>query len=178
MEIPKSILYLYPDADPLVDFIVKDDNDGKGAYIAEWNLIPPMPTDMELQAAWDTIQPTESELFDLYKQDKIHLLDQQCNQAVLGTFISSAMGSEHIYVFDIEAQINLAGAKQAFQDALITEIDWNTRDAGVLIHSQAQFNQLWLDGFLHKISTIGRFRTLLPLVEAATTKSEVDAVVW
>jgi hypothetical protein len=77
---------------------------------------------------------TEGKLFDLdvNKQDKIKLLDKQCNHAALGTFVSSAMGSEHIYILDMEAQMNLAGAKQAFQDLLISNIDWNTRDAGVL----------------------------------------------
>jgi hypothetical protein len=182
MQIIPALLYLYPNANPLADFIVKDDSDGKGAYIAQWNLIAPKPTSIQLQTAWDSIQSTENQLFEKYKQDKINLLNEQCNQAVLGTFTSTTLGSEHIYVFDMEAQMNFAGAKQAFQEKLITNIDWNTRNAGVLNHTQAQFSQLWLDGFVHKVSTIGRYRYLKGLIEAIidspTAKAEVDAIVW
>lgn len=132
---------------------------------------------------WDNVNSAwvEGKLFDLvqYKLDKISLLNDMCNQSVLSTFTSSAMGVPHVYVFDYEAQMNFAGAKQAFQDNLITNIDWNTRDAGVLNHSTAQFGSLWLDGFIHKVSTIGKFRTLKAQVEATTTDTaaKVDAIV-
>jgi hypothetical protein len=126
------------------------------------------------------VERTADELFDLseYKQDKINLLSVICNETILGTFTSSAMGTEHTYVFDMEAQMNFAGTKQAFKDSLITTVEWNTRDAGVLVHDSTQFNQLWLDGFTHKMSNITKFRTLKGQIysNAVTTKNQVDTI--
>jgi hypothetical protein len=51
-----------------VDFIVQDDSDGKGPYIAAWNVKDasgidvPQPTDADLQAAWDAMQPSAADL--------------------------------------------------------------------------------------------------------------------
>jgi hypothetical protein len=62
MDKVKAILYLYPDANPLMDFIIQDDSDGNGPYIAQWNVKDAdgndvtEPTDEELTAAWDELQ--------------------------------------------------------------------------------------------------------------------------
>ena len=42
MNVANALLFLFPDADPLRDYRVQDD--GKGAYIAVWNLANPQPT--------------------------------------------------------------------------------------------------------------------------------------
>jgi hypothetical protein len=42
--------YLHPDADPETAWVVQDDSNGKGAYIAKWNLAAPKPTVEQLQA--------------------------------------------------------------------------------------------------------------------------------
>jgi hypothetical protein len=60
MNIALSILHLYPDADSMRDFLVQDDSDGKGPYIAAWNLDAPQPTETELQAAWEAYLETEA----------------------------------------------------------------------------------------------------------------------
>jgi len=126
----------------------------------------------------------EGAVFDLeaYKDNKIESLYTLCNEAVLGIFTSSALGVPHEYIFDYEAQMNLAGTKQAFDSALVTSVEWNTRDAGVLVHDATQFNQLWLDGFTHKISTINKYRTSKDQIMVAMDKPEVDfifdSIVW
>lgn len=56
MNIAQAIMHLFPQANPLMDFIVQDDSDGEGPYIAKWNLEEPEPTEEELQAAWDEFQ--------------------------------------------------------------------------------------------------------------------------
>lgn len=56
MNIPQIIKHLYPNASPIIDFIVQDDSDGNGPYIASWNLPDPQPTETELQAAWEALQ--------------------------------------------------------------------------------------------------------------------------
>ena len=42
--------YLYQNADPAKAWILQDDSDGKGIYIAKWNLPDPKPTKDQLQA--------------------------------------------------------------------------------------------------------------------------------
>jgi hypothetical protein len=122
----------------------------------------------------------EGGIFDLvaYKMNKIESLYNLCNQAILGIFSSSAMGTPHDYIFDFEAQMNLAGTKQAFNDNLITNIEWNTRDVGPCFHDATQFNQLWLDGFTHKVSNMTKYRTLKGQVEIAVDKAGVDSIEW
>lgn len=115
---------------------------------------------------------------DVYKTSKIESLYSICNKTILGIFSSSALGVAHDYIFDYDAQINLAGTKQAFQDSLITQIEWNTRDAGAMIHDQTQFNQLWIDGFLHKNSNMSKYKTLKEQVKSAVDEAEVDSIVW
>lgn len=56
MNIALAIMYLFPEANPMIDFVVQDDSDGNGAYIAQWNLEEPQPTEEELQSAWDALQ--------------------------------------------------------------------------------------------------------------------------
>lgn len=60
MNIALSIIYLYPKANPMTDFIVQDDSDGKGPYIALWNLDKPQPTETELLSAWEAYQEAEA----------------------------------------------------------------------------------------------------------------------
>jgi hypothetical protein len=173
VNIAQVIIYLFPQAKPLIDFTVQDDSDGNGPYIAVWNLEADQPTEEELEAAWEALNAFDIEA---YKTTSLETLNIMCNATILGTFESSAMGEPHIYVFDYEAQMNLAGTKQAFTDGLITEIEWNTRDAGVLTHNQEQFNTLWLNGFQHKNSTINRFRTVVTDIQLAETKEDIDAL--
>ncbi|MGG1556230.1 XkdW family protein [Paenibacillus ferrarius] len=51
MNIALAIMHLFPQAVPLVDFVVQDDSNGNGPYLAVWNLPNDPPTDEELQAA-------------------------------------------------------------------------------------------------------------------------------
>ncbi|WP_025691971.1 XkdW family protein [Paenibacillus zanthoxyli] len=57
----QAIMYLYPEANPLRDFEVRDICDGNGPYIAVWNLDVPQPTEEELQAAWEAYQKAEAD---------------------------------------------------------------------------------------------------------------------
>ena len=54
MNIAQVLEYLFPDANPLLDYIVQDD--GEGQFIAQWNLPDTQPTQAELEAAWDATQ--------------------------------------------------------------------------------------------------------------------------
>jgi hypothetical protein len=56
MNIPQVIMHLYPEAIPMKDFIVQDDSDGNGVYIAVWNIEDDIPTEEEMVDAWNEIQ--------------------------------------------------------------------------------------------------------------------------
>lgn len=50
MNIAQSIMALYPNLDPVVDFMVQDD--GGGQYIAQWNSPDSKPTQEDLERGW------------------------------------------------------------------------------------------------------------------------------
>lgn len=56
MNIAQAIMHLFPQANPMQDFIVQDDSDGQGAYIAQWTLEAEQPTLEQLQTAWEKFQ--------------------------------------------------------------------------------------------------------------------------
>lgn len=60
MNIALAIMHLYKGADSTNDFIVQDDSNGEGPYIAGWNLTELQPTDAELQAAWAAYEEAEA----------------------------------------------------------------------------------------------------------------------
>jgi hypothetical protein len=60
MNIALAIMHIYPNANPLIDFIVQDDSDGNGPYIAAWNIPDPQPTEEELTAAWTAYEAAEA----------------------------------------------------------------------------------------------------------------------
>lgn len=60
MIIELSVCKLFPNAMADIDFQIQDDSDGKGPYIAAWNLDAPQPTKDELEAAWQVYQEAEA----------------------------------------------------------------------------------------------------------------------
>jgi hypothetical protein len=60
MNIAQAIMHLFPQANPMIDFIVQDDSDGEGPYLAQWNIEAPQPTEEELQAAWEAYLVAEA----------------------------------------------------------------------------------------------------------------------
>lgn len=50
-----AIKHLYPDAKPIQHFMLRDDSDGRGIYLDEWNYSQPRPTGEQIQQAIDYI---------------------------------------------------------------------------------------------------------------------------
>ncbi|WP_310549933.1 XkdW family protein [Paenibacillus glufosinatiresistens] len=78
MHLSSAIQHLYPKANPFRDFLVQDDTDGRGPYIAYWGLDAPQPTDEELQHAWDEYQKSND--FSAKPESleqRIQILEQQ-----------------------------------------------------------------------------------------------------
>lgn len=114
-----------------------------------------------------------------HKAAKIDQLDYDCNQTILGGFLSSALGEEHRYGFDAEDQSNLTGrlAGIAVGTAPV-EFVWMTKDTGPLLHTVEQFKQVCRDGDAHKEREIAKLWMLKAAIEEATTPEEVQAITW
>jgi hypothetical protein len=175
MNIAQSIQWKYPQASPVDDFHVVDNLDGQGAKLVYWNVkdeqgnVLPEPTEDELSVWW---------IFAL-QETKINEMNDVCNKSILEGFNSSCLGVEHQYQFGYDDQINLSGQLNLFNaDETTTECNWKTIDAGVLVHTKAQFIQLFKDGLAFKAGQIGKYWTLKAQILSAKTEDEINAIVW
>ncbi|MEC0231277.1 XkdW family protein [Paenibacillus alba] len=178
MNIALAIMHLFPKANPMMDFIVQDDSDGNGAYIAQWNLEKPKPTEAELKAAWDDMQPTPEKALNDDRYSKINTLNAACNTSILGGFTSDALGENNAYDFGYDDQINLGGMLNAISAGIITDnIIWKA--SGVpQHHTIEQFKSVFAAGLEWKNTNIGKYLILKAQVSAATTTEEIEAISW
>ncbi|MGO4269819.1 XkdW family protein [Paenibacillus sp. TAF58] len=178
MNIPQAIIHLFPQANPMLDFIVQDDSDGEGPYIAQWNMQEPLPTEEELQAAWAALQPTPDQVLEQTKLQHIESLNLKCNAAILTGFTSSTLGAVHIYDFDYEAQTNLNGMLSAVTNGMAAEpIMWKA--SGVpQPHTFEQFKALYADGLVHKNANISKYWELKAEVTSAINTEEIASITW
>jgi hypothetical protein len=176
MNIAQAIIHLFPQANPLMDFIVQDDSDGEGPYIAQWNMEEDQPTEEELQAAW--LDLTTLKIEDV-KVEKISTLNEECNKIILAGFTSSAVGVLHQYGFDYEDQSNLMGTLTLFNsNPALTEIEWKTKDAGLVLHTREQLVQLCTDSFTHKQNNIKKYWIKKQQVLDAISIEEINSITF
>lgn len=84
MNMKRVIERMFPGSDMFSgDFEVRDDLDGKGAYISIWNIDSPQPTHEEMEAVWSQIvaedeqRQTESKTETELLQQRIAELEKQ-----------------------------------------------------------------------------------------------------
>ncbi|OCT10989.1 hypothetical protein A8709_04610 [Paenibacillus pectinilyticus] len=178
MNIVQAIIHLYPQAVSSVDFIVQDDSDGNGPYIAQWNLEHPQPTTEELQSAWDTMQPTPEQVLNDVRSSHINKLNAACNTSILEGFTSSALGTDNTYDFEYHDQINLEGMLNAISAGIITEnIIWKA--SGVpQPHNFEQFKVLYADGLAHKNANINKYWELKAEAISANNAEDIVSIMW
>ncbi|MBU7316234.1 DUF4376 domain-containing protein [Paenibacillus oleatilyticus] len=163
----------------------KDSEGGKQTAIVQGHIVAvPVPEGLHLpkwdftQEQWIEGKPAD-ELLILQKASKLAELKRLCTEAIEGTFTSSALGEEHVYSFDMEAQLNFQSTKELMNmHPNFTQTSWKTRDAGVLMHTKEQFTRLWLDGQMHKTNLIEKFRRLEKELEHATSVDAVNSIRW
>ena len=168
MNIATAIQFLFPTAINGIDYEVR--NDGDGQFIALWNIESPEPTNDELSVAW----------VEYMKKKKIDELSMACKHAIDSPFVSSALGSEHLYSYDAEAKENLKNAEAAVKympdDATV---DWRIHDTRETTpHNKEQIIQLFLDSVQHVQTNVAKYRQLEAQVLTATTEEEVNAIKW
>lgn len=172
-------------------FITGDPFEIEDYELGQRDDIPPVPPPTEglhrprwLNGEWtEGLTPEEidaiktgGKTLEQVKAEKIKELGDSCTAAIFEGFTSSALGEPHQYKCDDEAQRNFAGVSRLFDKGIITEIKWTTKDAGPLVHSGEQFNQLYLDAFSFVAQMQDKYRAYKEQVQAATSIDEINDI--
>lgn len=110
-------------------------------------------------------------------------LNAMCNKTINGRFPFEIDGTTYRFSNDSEAQDNFDKCARAFDKSLMTEIAWTAYDSNnqvVRIPINATlFEDMYVAHLNHIQGNISKFRDfLMPLVQAATTIEEIEAVTW
>ena len=114
------------------------------------------------------------------QQAQIAAIEAGYQATLNGGFTSSADGMALTYGFASADQTNLAQeATMMLAGATVWPIEWATYGGAATVSlTQAQFTQLLTDGQSFKWACVKQLRTLTAQVQAATTVSDAQAVVW
>lgn len=100
--------------------------------------------------------------------------------AACSTFTSAALGTSHTYLSGESDMVKLAGeyAYVKGSDYKNENIMWWTQENGRVSHTGAQFIQVYLDARTNEVNQYAHYDSLVSQVNAATTVSAVDAIIW
>ena len=123
--------------------------------------------------AWPAAQLAQAQ------QTQNAALQAGCNSAFNAGFASAASGSALTYGFKPSDQANLNELATMLSLGVATwPVSWQTPDGTIVSLTQAQFTSLLTDAQKFKWAQINQLRSLQAQVQAATTVSAVQAVVW
>jgi len=115
----------------------------------------------------------------------IERLTASCAAAIVGGYLSSALGEPHTYPSGITDQINMMGSVTA---SLLPGVsaEWQTpfwcADAAGLWefrgHTAAQIQSAGSDGKAHVVTCQGTLEALVAQAIATETAEDLDAIVW
>lgn len=116
---------------------------------------------------------------------KASVLREACAGAILSGYVSSALGSPHLYPSGIIDQINMMGS---VTESILPGLSegwstpfWCRDDGGVWAfkpHTAAQIQMAGRDGKAHVVACQAMCDALTAVVLAAETLQEVEEVVW
>lgn len=119
------------------------------------------------------------------RQRRISELSISCERAIIGGFVSEALGESHTYPSNIKDQINLMGSVTA---SILPGLpaDWQTPfwvcdGSGVWaykMHSAEQIQEAGRVGKAHVVAKQSTLDALTSEVLSANTEEEIVAVVW
>lgn len=110
-------------------------------------------------------------------QVKRRELSISCEAAIKKGFTAT---NGHFYEFDSKDQDNFTQqiSLMSLAPELTEEIEWNTEDAGLVIHTREEFIQVCLDSEVHKRNYIAKYRALKKQIREATHWNDVIEVEW
>ena len=123
----------------------------------------------------------------LIKKNKIIDLSNSCEKAIIGGFISNALGADHLYDSEEVDQINLIGAVTSTAPTVAEPNGYSSyyacRDVSTGIksyieHSHFVLRQVMADGALFKLNLLQRFHMFRSQVEGAVDEEQINAIIW
>jgi len=116
------------------------------------------------------------------KEQKDLELNESCAKHISSGFYHTISGINYKFSFDVEAQLNFQGARDLLNSGILPAISWTVKKDGVyerIIIDKQIMNELTMIMLQHKDSNIRKYREqLLPMVEKATTKEEIESIEW
>lgn len=163
---------------------------GYEAWVSQGNTPTPYPTDLDGADS----EPELAAVLAVYgltvwepdaKAEAIGRLSVSCSAAIVGGYVSSALGEPHTYPSNITDQINMMGSVTASLLPLLDH-EWKTpfwcRDeAGTWAfrdHTQQQIQTAGSDGKAHIVACQGSLMALTALVMAADPAADLSKIVW
>ena len=122
----------------------------------------------------------QAELVD-YKIRKVFELESNAQNTIQAGFVSSALGTPHLYDGNLEDQLNLLGTAMVSSSTSEPKFYacWNELgEKGYRLHSPSEISKVVSDGADFKLMALYHFALLKDQVNAATIKEEVEAITW
>ena len=128
----------------------------------------------------DNLEQYITDNFDLFfqrdleqvKQNKIKELDKLCQEKIYGGFYSNADGTNKLYDFELENQINMMGLQAKAMNG--ENISYYSKGEACHDYTPTQFLQLVSNGATFKFNTIEKYKQLKNYVNSLTTSDEVN----
>lgn len=144
-----------------------------------WNITEKeKPSDIILSKLISQISPN-------YKKEKIQQLLEQCNNDILRGFYSLAKKDvngnpiKKFYPFTIEDQANMTGQLTLIAAGSMLPIYWKSLEEPIAYEfTKEEFLKLCEDASISRQIKMITFQTLRQQVNLATTKEEIDAIIW
>lgn len=125
---------------------------------------------------------------NVHKETHIEALSTACHEDIIRGFVSSALGTPHVYDSKEVDQLNLVGSVAATSPNSMNDmhpgtIHYACRDAVTLaksykLHTYDQLRQVLADGAVIKLQKLQQFSVKAELVQAAATHEEIAAITW
>jgi hypothetical protein len=119
-----------------------------------------------------------NEMLEKLKFNKKNELNQICELKIISGFISNALGSDFLYDSDVVDQLNILGAVALGTDVGYKCLDLTSGIKNFYTHTNEQMKKVLGDGAIIKIGLIEQNTYYKNLVDACTTKEEIEAIIW
>ncbi|KOS68378.1 hypothetical protein AEA09_07290 [Lysinibacillus contaminans] len=150
--------------------------DPHGIFKPKWN-----STEWIEGATQEEIDEITGNTLDVVKIRKINELDELCKQTILGRFKVTINEIEYEFSYDAEAQSRFNGIGLLFFANKISEIEWTAYENEQrvrIVLNQSNFDIVSLAALQHQKTNVTKYNQLLQQVNDATTKEQVEAIVW
>lgn len=132
--------------------------------------------------AWTIATPNIAKQLATAQSAKITELQTARDNILNGGFTSSALSTVHTYDSYLIEKTRFSAELSALNDATIgptiTNVPWNTRENGFVVHTIAQFKQVYSDGRNWEQNNMVKCDTKVKQTNACTTTAQVATITF